>query len=622
MNIRARGNDPGNASSSEANAIPSKFGIYPTLCEDENFYSYVTRWFHLNGAIGLSLFHATLFGSPLKCKRMGRNSTIVYELFHRLPIDHPYRGRADFVSQMTALPYHLYPHPTAVQKRLLRPSPLWHDTDRLRRVLQSVRSPYYLHDRWVTCIDCLREDVQSIGFSWWRRAHQLPGVGRCHRHGSGLVMGCRHCGSWMTLTGELKMPSLQCRCGNFEPEFVPESEWMAPDVGRSMAKVMVDMLSDPEPIDSLMLRRTLRFGVFERYGGGGARWRDLAQELTSWVRNSYLLCRKKNFAISNIERWCRDACLTGDKQHPVERYVLLTTLLFGSLHDLKEASTKHRDVNASLTFASVDRWLPKSSASVTANDLSSLLHRNRGSFRKSYLSMGLTYEGFLRLLAFKCPDVLEESIPQLHRPMIDEVRRLFREGVRLQTIMERTNVSKSSLIKMIAPLPEYQDKEDNILHRRKKIPGRPTRRRGRHRSAMPLDFVSWEKAAMGNSAFDWEARDEEWSHQVPIAVEALIEKQVHRLTRIRLSTVLIHMRWKFRFGFRAMSVRIPKTCAALDKHCESMFAYTVRRVAWCIRTMGVPGEPLPRRAICSSCSISPRELPAYLWLTGFDENAC
>lgn len=49
------------------------------------------------------------------------------------------------------------------------------------------------HDMAMACPKCRDEDVASHGFSWFRRMHQLPGMLRCHQHGSDLheVLGKR-----------------------------------------------------------------------------------------------------------------------------------------------------------------------------------------------------------------------------------------------------------------------------------------------------------------------------------------------------------------------------------------------------------------------------------------------
>lgn len=38
----------------------------------------------------------------------------------------------------------------------------------------------------VFCKDCVREDIESLGYSYWRVSHQLPGLINCAKHGSPL----------------------------------------------------------------------------------------------------------------------------------------------------------------------------------------------------------------------------------------------------------------------------------------------------------------------------------------------------------------------------------------------------------------------------------------------------
>ncbi len=37
------------------------------------------------------------------------------------------------------------------------------------------------------CLDCIREDLNKLGYAYWRRSHQLPGVYWCNKHGTQLA---------------------------------------------------------------------------------------------------------------------------------------------------------------------------------------------------------------------------------------------------------------------------------------------------------------------------------------------------------------------------------------------------------------------------------------------------
>jgi len=392
--------------------------------------------------------------------------------------------------------------------------------------------------------------------------------------------------------------------------------------GARMARVMADMLLDAWPINPVTLRRALRYAVSERYGTGASCWRDLAYELNGFVRNAYLLCRKESSAISSTQRWCRDACSAGERQLPIERYVLLTTLLFGSLHTLKAMCKSQEMGGASSALARVDSWVEDSIKGVTATDLRTTLQRNGGSFWKTHVAMGITSRRFLRLLAIKCPDVLGESIPAKHRPKTDQVRRLFSEGLPLRLIIRRTNITMDSIIKITAGHPDCHFARADALKVAKVGVDSSTRKEHLDGCALKQSEVPrWKSRLLADPAIDWEVRDEEWSCQVQGAVEDLIDKQLHRIFRIRPSTVVAHLKWALPSGFPHMSVRLPKTRLALDRHCESRMAYKFRRVVWWIRKTSMPGEPLPTRTICQSSGISPRDLPGYLWLTGFGAHA-
>jgi len=62
------------------------------------------------------------------------------------------------------------------------------------------------------CPQCIKDDVDKYGFSYWHRCHQLPGVQACHIHGSTLLTSCATCDTAYCSHQDIKLPTLDCRC--------------------------------------------------------------------------------------------------------------------------------------------------------------------------------------------------------------------------------------------------------------------------------------------------------------------------------------------------------------------------------------------------------------------------
>lgn len=64
------------------------------------------------------------------------------------------------------------------------------------------------------CVTCLHEDKASGPCAHWHRAHQIPGLTACWRHGTKLISCCPNCSPFQVKNRLLTVPWLPCRkCG-------------------------------------------------------------------------------------------------------------------------------------------------------------------------------------------------------------------------------------------------------------------------------------------------------------------------------------------------------------------------------------------------------------------------
>ncbi|HJW57940.1 MAG TPA: TniQ family protein [Burkholderiaceae bacterium] len=73
----------------------------------------------------------------------------------------------------------------------------------------------FVKDHLHFCSECIRRDMQSHGMSFWRIAHQLPGVHHCPTHRALLNGACKTCGLAQASRAAWNMPSELCpHCGS------------------------------------------------------------------------------------------------------------------------------------------------------------------------------------------------------------------------------------------------------------------------------------------------------------------------------------------------------------------------------------------------------------------------
>ena len=71
-----------------------------------------------------------------------------------------------------------------------------------------------IHSMAKICLACVRADLMEQGYSYWHRAHHIPGITACWRHGEMLLQSCPECSHPFYRTNKL-LPSLaqECVCG-------------------------------------------------------------------------------------------------------------------------------------------------------------------------------------------------------------------------------------------------------------------------------------------------------------------------------------------------------------------------------------------------------------------------
>ncbi|MGQ7244860.1 TniQ family protein [Salinicola sp. V024] len=183
------------------------------------------------------------------------------------------------------------------------------------------------------CPSCVRADVVESGYSYWHRAHQMPGVTACWQHGEVLLPSCPNCSH--PFYRKLKLlpnPSEGCICG-WNP-IMPSSSRMASDMEHQYAVFVNAVLQRDLPsVDYKILadcyRRQARIKGF--YHGSLFGVAKLFDSIRATYGDDLLSKIDKAYANGASTQWIRLSASRGQIDMPLVRHLVICHHLFGSV---------------------------------------------------------------------------------------------------------------------------------------------------------------------------------------------------------------------------------------------------------------------------------------------------
>ncbi|RQN37192.1 TnsD family Tn7-like transposition protein [Paraburkholderia tropica] len=182
------------------------------------------------------------------------------------------------------------------------------------------------------CPACVREDVNAYGMGYWHRAHHVPGVGVCWRHGGCLLSSCPQCRRPFQFRARLlRQPWHACHCGW---DVAGAEDTSASDVRGMLdyARFAHDLLNYPlGQVSRLRLRVVYQNRMRELGFGWGSQIQAKAfqEHLIGELGDAFLSAVDPAFASKRMSFWIR---LTGGNNStwdmPITRHLLLAKYLF------------------------------------------------------------------------------------------------------------------------------------------------------------------------------------------------------------------------------------------------------------------------------------------------------
>ncbi|NWC59588.1 TniQ family protein [Pseudomonas veronii] len=222
------------------------------------------------------------------------------------------------------------------------------------------------------CLACVRADLVEQGHSYWHRAHQIPGVTLCWRHGEQLLQNCPECSHPFYRTNKL-LPSLasECVCGwkpltsnlslagiKIEQDFALFSKTL---LDRNLPAIKAEVLSSCYSRKSkelgytagkLQSQKKLMSGIEAHF----------TEEILAKIDNAYGLGKR--------HQWIRMTAIGGLLDMPITRHLILAFHLFRTVDNFEE-----RLANELLFFQSVHTKSRPEQATNSVSTSKRKLHR-------------------------------------------------------------------------------------------------------------------------------------------------------------------------------------------------------------------------------------------------------
>lgn len=226
--------------------------------------------------------------------------------------------------------------------------------------LLSAHSPRLMRNDLQLCPECIREDVDYLGFTFWRRSHQLPGVDWCPKHSTPLhsIAGNQ--------SDLLKPPHVVLERLGWDARQVDKTIEENPVVGRyaELVQVVLDFKSPiaPEAISPLLAEKARQHGLRTAPNGNKPVLSDIiSKQLPSaWKKTHFpsLQHKKPNEFLYEYDGVCKP----GGKAHSSSCYILAIAILCHSVQegqklllDAFQAAPNNRKANSPVQPISIRR---------------------------------------------------------------------------------------------------------------------------------------------------------------------------------------------------------------------------------------------------------------------------
>jgi hypothetical protein len=126
------------------------------------------------------------------------------------------------------------------------------------------------------CLDCVKEDTEQLGYTYWRRSHQLPGIHGCLKHGAQLAYNSNRKNAFDNVPSDV----VECYYKFSEQEFKEISE--NPIIKR-YSDVLNELLSSDRPMHFISVQHRFEKLFRKHKFLGSHHWSETGEFLSDWI---------------------------------------------------------------------------------------------------------------------------------------------------------------------------------------------------------------------------------------------------------------------------------------------------------------------------------------------------
>jgi hypothetical protein len=303
--------------------------FFPASMPDETLQSRVARYHVLSGNKTENDTFRDIFGTTPFAMKIIPNR--IDDLASRLP------GEKEFNLNELLLSNTILP----VYKPFLGVS---NGNDKLRdesiisAVARIPRREVSAHSMAKICLSCVQADLIEAGCSYWHRAHHIPGVTACWRHGEALLQACPKCSHPFYRSNKL-LPSLtaQCVCG-WSPlsSHLPQTGLELEQNFALFAKKFLDRnlpAVKSEVLAECYTRQAKKMGFTHGQFMSRAK---LFESIQSTFGPKLLAKIDNAYAAGKHNQWIRTTTVNGLLDMPITRHLIMTYYLFKTVDSFEK----------------------------------------------------------------------------------------------------------------------------------------------------------------------------------------------------------------------------------------------------------------------------------------------
>lgn len=326
-----------------------------------------------------------------------------------------------------------------------------------------------------SCPECMRADLESHGWAYWRRGHQLPGLWLCPSHGIPLRVSCLKLDQVARFAWALPVPACgqEVVCLDSTAGKSAQGDWLRQLAAQGLVLVSMSPGRFADPVRIAQAFRFRMEGVGMLNASGRVRWHEVEPRLVRLATNLASLPEARQDADLGLLQGQLARLLSARSlAHPL-RYLTWITAWFDGIDDFEQtyescgmATDQAWEIAASLRT----RCDVETQRQIPEEILTSLRDGNL-SMTAAARQLGVSYA---TLAAWACRVAIEppRRPKKLDAPSWSLALAMLRNGAEKQAVADAAKVSALTVTRILRTVPGLQNEWHRVRHESRRTAAR------------------------------------------------------------------------------------------------------------------------------------------------------